>query len=209
MERVFLKLYYSPNLNPRVAVCVARHLESPVEFVRASPRAPGNAEAFRAINPNALVPVLVEGERRIWETDAIACRLSRRAGSTFWRTGDDEPELLMWVSWAAHHLNQAGGTIYFERLIRPKYLGEAPDEAAVQAALADFETHAAVLDQELRGRPWLLGEEISYADFRVATCLPFAKDARMPIDKFPEFKRLGEQLDRLDAWRDPFAGLPT
>ena len=76
-----MKLYYSTNLNPRVAVAVARHLKSPVEFVRASPRDPRYEEAFRPINPNTLAPVLVEGDRSYWETDAIAwVDLSRRTG---------------------------------------------------------------------------------------------------------------------------------
>jgi glutathione S-transferase len=76
-----LKLYYSTNLNPRVAVAVARHLKSPVKFVRASPRDPRYEEAFRPINPNTLAPVLVEGDRSYWETDAIAwVDLSRQTG---------------------------------------------------------------------------------------------------------------------------------
>ena len=122
-----MKLYYSSNLNPRVAVCVARHLGSPVDYVAASPRDPANTEAFRAINPNALVPVLVDGERRIWETDAIACYLSRTAGSDFWRTGDDAPEMVMWLSWAAYHFNNAGGALYFDKLIRPRFGLEPAD----------------------------------------------------------------------------------
>ena len=85
-----MKLYYSQNLNPRVAVAVARHLRSPVEFVRASPRHPAHEAAFRQINPNGLAPVLVEDGRTLWETDAIACRLSALAGSDFWRTGEAE-----------------------------------------------------------------------------------------------------------------------
>jgi glutathione S-transferase len=67
-----MKLYYSTNLNRRVAVAVTRHLASPVEFVRASPRDPRFEEAFRPLNPNTLVPVLVEGDKSLWETDAIA-----------------------------------------------------------------------------------------------------------------------------------------
>jgi len=86
-----MKLYYSTNLNPRVAVSVARYLASPVEFIRASPRDPRSEEAFRPINPNTLVPVLVEDDKSLWETDAIACRLSRIARSEFWATGDSLP----------------------------------------------------------------------------------------------------------------------
>jgi glutathione S-transferase len=53
--------------------------------VRATPRHPDHEAAFRSINPNTLAPVLVEEERTVWETDAIAFRLSALAGSDFWR----------------------------------------------------------------------------------------------------------------------------
>ena len=75
-----MKLYYSHNLNPRVAVAVARYLQSPLEYVRASPRHPDQIEGFRLINPNALVPVLADSANTLWETDAIACRLSEMVG---------------------------------------------------------------------------------------------------------------------------------
>ncbi len=202
-----MQLYYSPNLNPRVAVAVARHLRSPVEFIRASPRHPANIEAFRAINPNALVPVLVEGERRLWETDAIACRLSAVAGSDFWRTGDEAPEMILWISWATHHLNSAASLLYFERLIRPLFDDAVAPAAVLEEAERDFRTHAAVLDAALEGRTWLLGDRMSYADFRVATALPFAAGAGLPVAEFANVARWHDQLLALEAWRDPFGGL--
>jgi glutathione S-transferase len=202
-----LKLYYSRNLNPRVAVAVARYLGSHVEYVAASPRDPANTATFRAINPNALVPVLVDGERRLWEADAIACYLSRLAGSDFWRTGDDAPEMILWLSWAAYHFNNAGGALYFDRLIRPRFNLEPADPEFIAQSMRDFRAYAAVLDGELVKREWLLGDRLSYADFRVATPLPFAKDAGMPVDEFPNIARWNAQLMAIDAWREPFAGL--
>ena len=202
-----MKLYYSTNLNPRVAVAVARYLKSPVEYVAASPRDPANTEAFRALNPNALVPVLEDGERRLWETDAIACYLSRAAGSDFWRLADDAPEMIMWLSWAAHHFNNAGGTLYFEKLIRPRFFSKPADPRIVAEALRDFTDFATVLDGQLDGRMWLLGDRISYADFRVGTPLPFAKGAELPLAEFPNIVRWNAQLLAIDAWREPFQGL--
>lgn len=58
-----MKLYYSPNLNPRVAVAVARHLGSPVEYVPASPMDPAQQDSFRPLNPNTRVPVLTTDQR--------------------------------------------------------------------------------------------------------------------------------------------------
>jgi len=202
-----MKLYYSPNLNPRVAVAVARHLGSPVDYVRASPRHPDHEDAFRAINPNTLVPVLVEDGRRLWETDAIACRLSELAGSDFWRTGEETAEMVMWVSWGSNHLNRAADPLYFDRLIRPFFSDQGAPEAVIEEALSDFRRYAAVLDAELENRTWLVGGRLSYADFRVASALPFADGAGLPLAEFPNVKRWHDQLWAIDAWRAPFDGL--
>jgi glutathione S-transferase len=203
-----MKLYYSPNLNPRVAVAVARHLNSPVEYIRASPRHPDHEEAFRPINPNTLVPVLVEGDRKLWETDAIACRLSELAGSDFWRRDEQMAEMIMWVSWGSHHLNRAAGELYFDRLIRPTFSDQGADPAVIDEALRDFRRYAAILDAELEGRTWLVGGRVSYADFRVASSLPFAQGAGLPVAEFPNVARWHDRLWEIDAWRAPFDGLP-
>jgi glutathione S-transferase len=202
-----MKLFYSHNLNPRVAVAVARYLESPVEYVRVSPRRPEQIDAFRAINPNALVPVLSDGAGTLWETDAIACRLSEIAGSDFWRTGESLPEMIKWVSWSAYHLTRAADPLYFYRIVFPTFSTAKPDPALMEQALRDFRTHAAILESHLQGRKWIMGDRISYADFRVATPLPFAEGAGLPLPEFPNISRWHERLNEIDAWRDPFHGL--
>jgi glutathione S-transferase len=202
-----MKLYYSPNLNPRVAVAVARFLKSPVEYIFAAPRDPRNEDAFRPINPNTLVPVLVEGERRLWETDAIACRLSEVAQSDFWVTGKLLPEFMMWLSWGTHHFTRAGDMFYFQNIIRPRYSLGPEDTHGLANALSDFHRFAPVLDDVLAGRKWLLDERLTYADFRVATALPFASEARIPIGKYKNILNWHERLLAVDAWRAPFEGL--
>ena len=202
-----MKLYYSPNLNPRVAVAVARHLGSPVDYVSASPMHPDHRDAFRPINPNTRVPVLVAADRTYWEADAIACKLSAVAGSDFWRIGDSQPEMIMWISWATHHLNRAGDVFYFWKLIAPSFMDFQPDQSVFDEAMQDWRQFMAALDGQLQGRTWLVDDCLSYADFRVGTCFPFAAAAGLPIDDFPQVRRLADQLDRIDAWRDPFAGL--
>jgi glutathione S-transferase len=202
-----MKLYYSPNLNPRVAVAVARHLGSPVDYIAASPMHPDHRDAFRAINPNTRVPVLVSADRTYWEADAIACKLSALAGSDFWRTGDSQPEMIMWISWATHHLNRAGDVFYFWKLIAPSFMDFQPEQSVFDEAMQDWRQFMAVLDGQLQGRTWLVDDRLSYADFRVATCFPFAKAAGLPIADFPQVQRLADQLDQIDAWRAPFANL--
>jgi glutathione S-transferase len=202
-----MKLYYSPNLNPRVAVAVARHLGSPVDYISASPMHPDHRDAFRPINPNTRVPVLLAADRTYWETDAIACKLSAVAGSDFWRRGDSQAEMIMWISWATHHLNRAGDVFYFWKLIAPSFMDFQPEQSVFDEAMQEWRQFMAVLDAQLHGRKWLVDDQLSYADFRVATCFPFAEAAGLPIREFPQVQRLGDQLDQIDAWRNPFAGL--
>lgn len=202
-----MKLYYSKNLNPRVAVAVARHLNSPVEYVAANPMHSDHQDAFRLINPNTRVPVLTTEARNYWEADAIACKLSALAGSDFWRMGDSHPEMIMWISWATHHLNSAGGVYYFWKLIAPQFMDHQPDQSVFDEAMRDWRQFMGILDGQLQGREWLVDDHLSYADFRVATCFPFAKAAGLPLDEFPQAKRLADQLMQLDAWRAPFTGL--
>jgi glutathione S-transferase len=34
--------------------------------------------------------------------------------------------------------------------------------------------------------------------------LPYAEKAQIPLNEFPEIRRWRDQLNELDAWRDPF-----
>ena len=202
-----MQLYYSRNLNPRVAVAVARFLDVPVEFVRCSPRDVNHEEAFRHINPNALVPVLVDEGRTLWETDAIACRLASLAQSDFWISSERAPEFQMWLSWSAHHFNQLASVFYWENYIKPRLGLGSPDTEALRYASVDFHRFAGVLDETLSGRPYLVGEQASYADFRVATALPFADVTQLPVKGYENIMAWHERLCLIPAWRDPFEGL--
>lgn len=202
-----MKLYFSRNLNPRVAVAVARHLAVPVEYIHAAPLDPSQEEKFRALNPNLRVPILVEGDQSLWEADAIACRLSQLMGSEFWRTGAALPDMIRWISWGKSNFVAACDKVHFERITKRRYgLGPTRDEVVAEG-LAEFAVAARLLDQVLSGREWLVGSAISYADFRVATVLPFADLAGLPLADYPHVAAWHARLCQLDAWRDPFAGL--
>ncbi|AKC87024.1 glutathione S-transferase family protein [Pseudoxanthomonas suwonensis] len=203
-----MRLLFSRNPNPRLAVAVARHLGADVAFEFAAPRAPGQAERYRALNPTLLLPVLVFADGgSLWEADAIACRLARDAGSRFWRTGSEEPAMIQWLSWGKENFVRGCDMVSYERGTRPRY-GLGPFDAAVlEAGLARFAEGAALLDAELSRRDWLLGDAVSYADFRMATFLPYNDVARLPLHDYPSLARWYGRLEALDAWRDPFSGL--
>jgi glutathione S-transferase len=201
------KLLFSRNPNPRLAVASARYLDAEIDYEFAAPFAPGQAEKYRPLNPNLSLPILVGPNGSLWEADAIACRFSRDARSDFWRTGDDGPDMIRWLSWGKENFVRACDIVHFERGTKQRYALGPLDQRQVEEGLQRFRTAASILEAELAGRKWLTGNRLSYADFRMATFLPFNDIARLPLDDNPSVARWYHGLEEIDAWRDPFKGL--
>ena len=203
-----MRLFFSRNYNPRLAVAVARHLAAPVTFEFAEPFRPGQAARFLAMNPNQSIPILqMDDGMTLWEADAIACRLSQVVGSEFWRQGAALPDMIRWVSWGYWNFVRACDAVHFERVTKQRY-GMGPiDEAKVADGLAEFGRSAAVLGRILAGQEWVLADGLSYADFRLACVLPYAADAGLPLHDHPAVQAWHDRLMGLAAWSDPFSGL--
>jgi glutathione S-transferase len=202
-----MKLYFSRNLNPRLAVAAARFLNAPVEFEFASPFSPEQREKFLKLNPNQSVPILVEGDKTLWEADAIACRLSQLANSDFWPIGDSLPDVVRWISWGYWNFVRACDRVHFERVTKQRYGIGPVSQDIVESGLEEFASSAAILEQHLGAADWLVGNHLTYADFRVACVLPFADLAGLPLADFPRVEAWHARLMDIPAWRDPFAGL--
>ncbi len=200
-----MKLYYSDILSARKACAVARYLNSPVEWVYLD-LAKGDQQqpSYLALNPNGKVPTLVDGTTKIWEADAVICLLSEHAGSDLWPHDDRQLDIIRWFSWNAQHLYRAGGALFFEYIVKRRFGFGEPDRAIVDDALVDFRRYAAVLNAHLASRKWIVGDGLTVADFSVGVVLPYADEARMPLNEFAEVRRWHDQLNALDAWRDPF-----
>ncbi|WP_049623576.1 glutathione S-transferase family protein [Frateuria defendens] len=201
-----MKLYYAETMNPRKTCAVAKYLGSPVEYVRVDL---GKGEQFKpeflADNPNGKVPLLVDGDLKLWESTAIMAHLAVQAGSDLWPVEPTrQVEVLRWLSWDIAHFSRHGGTLYFENHVKPHLnLGE-PNPAAVEEATKFYKRFATVLDVHLARHPYLVGDRLSIADFGAGTLLPWAKEAHLPVQGFTHIARWHERLMELPAWREPF-----
>lgn len=200
-----MKLYWYDTVNPRKACVVAKYLQSPVEYVRVDlGRGEHRAPEYLALNPNGKVPTLVDATRVLWESTAIMCHLAARSDSDLWPQDDLQIEIMRWLSWDLAQFYRAGGTLYFEYLIKPRFgLGDV-DPAAVKQATHDWRRLATILDNHLHDRHWLVGSSLSVADFAVAGFLPYAESAHIPLHEFPAIQRWHAHLNELEAWREPF-----
>ena len=201
-----MKLYFSETPNPRKPCAVAKHTGAPVEFVRIElTRGEHKSPAYLAVNPNGKTPALEDGDLHLWEGHAIMAYLSVKTGSDLW-PGDPmkQVEVMKWLNWDTAHFSRQAGRLWFERYLKDAFgIGE-PDTAEIEEATGFFLQFAAVLDNYLKGKDHLVDNRLTIADFGVATFMPLADQAELPLDDFAEIRRWSDRMMELDAWRDPW-----
>ncbi|MCB9992512.1 MAG: glutathione S-transferase family protein [Hyphomicrobiaceae bacterium] len=210
-----MKLYFTPNSNPRLALTVTRHLgygddpSLPMEFVNASAIGDEGRKAAQALNPMGLFPILEKDDGSVlWEADAICCYLSLRADPGFWPNDTKSlPEFVRWTSWCGQHLNKHGGEIYFERVVRPHlWEGDMPEDQ-MNWHLSEFSACLEILEKVYSEGDWLMGDRLTFVDFRVATILAYEEPARLDLTPYPNVQKFVACMKRTKYWSDPFQGL--
>jgi len=201
-----MNLYYMETPNARKPCAVAKYLNIPIQATRVNLQ---NGEhqkpAFLALNPNAKIPVLQDGETIIWESSAIMMYLAQTAGSDLWPSNPKEQvDVHKWLSWDSAHFSRHAGTLMFENYLKPYFgIGET-DAAVVEEATGFFKRFGQVLDHHMRGRDFVSGNKLSIADFAISSVLPSRDDANIPLDGFKEIHRWYDQLMEIPAIRDPW-----
>lgn len=201
-----MKLFYFETSNPRKPCAVAKYLNAPVDFVRIDlSKGEHKTPEFLAINPNGKVPALQDGDVNLWESHAIMCYLAHKAGSDLWPKDDlTRIEIIKWLQWDTAHFSRHGSRLLFQRVIKQRFgLGE-PNQEEIDDATNFYKQFAKVLDDHLKGRDYLVGSGLTVADFGVASILPSANDAQLPLEGFAEIERWHNTLMELPAWREPF-----
>ena len=106
------------------------------------------APEFVALNPNALVPVVVDGDAVLWESNTICRYLAGKHGrdDLLPREVLARARVEQWMDWQGGDLNNAW-RYAFMSLVRKSPAHQDP--AAVQASTAAWNRHMAILDRQL------------------------------------------------------------
>lgn len=149
---------------------------------------------FLALNPNGTVPVLVDGDFSMWESNAILVYLAGRDGSGTLLPSDlqGQGRALQWLSWQVSDLNPAWMYAVYALLRKvPGY----DDPGQIEASLQRWAARMRVLEVELaKGGPFVAGERFSIADIALAlSChrwfkTPFEKESLPAVEDY--YRRL-------------------
>lgn len=149
----------------------------PIALLKGEHRDP----AYRALNPNARVPTLRDGDLVLFESAAICRYIAERhprAGLVF-EAGSPQAALLdQWVCWTVTELEQALWSMGKHRFALPK----AYRIAAMQdTAMFEFERAARVLAEHLQNRSFIVGDRFTIADVLVGHSLSWARGFKVPL----------------------------
>lgn len=162
-----LQLHYYPSNASMAPHMLLEEIGAPFELVLVDrTRDAHKSPAYRALNPNGSIPVMIDGDLVLYETAAICLHLCDAHPQAALAPPLGTPErahFYKWLIWMTNTL-QATLIVYFY----PERWADAPDAAAQVRAHAEAKVGAMLdqLDAQLaRGRgPWLLGDRFSALD---------------------------------------------
>ena len=120
---------------------------------------------FLALNPNGQVPVLIEGDFVLWESNAILIYLAEREGRLLPAQLEQRALALQWLGWQAAELNPPWGYAV-NALIRhtPGY----DDPAKVTESMQRWGKVMQILEAQLaRGQGFVAGDDFTIADIAI------------------------------------------
>lgn len=193
-----LKFFYNAAPNPMKVALLLEELGLAYEAIPVDTRkGEQHKPEFLAVNPNAKVPAIVDGDVTVFDSNAILLFLADRE-MKFVATDAASParaETLAWLMFIATGVGPFSGQSVHFRHVAPE-----PKDYALNRY--DFEAHRhwSVIEQHLTGREYMVGGQYSIVDMAFwgwARMVPYVLgtgDATW--SKYPNVKRL---LDTINA----------
>jgi glutathione S-transferase len=154
------------SINVRKVLWTAEEIGLPFEHEAqwATPVAPSGSPELLALNPNGLVPVIVDDNGALWESNTICRYLAGEHGRTDLLPPDPHARALVetWMDWQASDLN-AAWRYGFLALIRkaPGY----DDPRRIQRSLEDSAARLALIAGQLDATgAYVAGQDFTLAD---------------------------------------------
>ena len=151
---------------------------------------------FLRMNPNAMVPVIKDGDFVLWESNAICRYLCARheREDLLPRAPQARAQVEKWMDWQISDLNNAW-RYAFMAIARQSPLHQ--DAELLQRSCVDWNRHMRVIEQHIATHtPFLAGSQFTLADIVIGLSIHRWKSTLLDHPSFPNiddyFLRLGE-----------------
>ncbi len=196
-----MKLYHFPSPNPQKVTFALKELGLdcelvPVDLAKGEQREP----AFRAVNPFGRVPVLVDGDLTLTESQAILAYLGEKTGRLWPTSASERADALQWLFVLSQHIMPPAGQVALR--IRAKVLGIPVDEAVVAQGEQALPMPIGILDGRLAANRWLMGADFSLVDCAYCPVLNVIEKAGFSLAAYPNVSAYLDACRARPAWKE-------
>jgi glutathione S-transferase len=146
----------------------------------------------------------VDGDLTLCESNAILQYLSEAHGDfNLWsRDPKRRADISRWLFWESSQWQPALIPV-LERSVRQQLQSESTRSEPIDVNWNNdrFQSVAKVLDAHLSGRAFLVGDEITLADFSVGAMMMYVRSAHFPFAVFANVDAWYSRIESLPAWR--------
>ncbi len=162
-----ITLYGSANSSAGRCVWLLEELNVPYEQKELNMKAREQKSSwFLKLNPNGKVPVLVDGEFVLWESQAINQYLAEKyRPELLGRTLEDKANVSKWIWWSTLHVQK-----YFDTILYFVLFNVGSKDMAIKAG-EDVKPFLTILNDHLEKRDFMVGTEFTLADLSVAAVI--------------------------------------
>jgi glutathione S-transferase len=164
--------------------------------------------AYVAVNPNASVPALRDGDFTLWESNAILQYAADKLGrdSAYPRDLQKRADINRWLLWESSSWFPSAYVFLVENCVKP-LLGAEPDPAVLDAQAVQFHKLAGILDARLAGSRWVCGDNPTIADIALASPIHLHAWQKLPLSDHPNLRRwMTEQVEPMSCWKKTHVG---
>ena len=199
-----MKLYYDPiTVNCRKVLAGLDLIGAEYESAHVDYFAGGHKEpAYTAINPNAELPALVDGDMKLWESNAIMVYAAEKIGNTDAYPKDPKirADIQRWLLWESSKWFGACYVYLVENVVKP-ILDDKPDNAVLEGAAPTFHHLAGILEERLSGQDWLSTDHATIADIAVAAPMHLHGFQKLPLENYPNLRAWMTRVEALPCWQ--------
>jgi GSH-dependent disulfide-bond oxidoreductase len=190
-----LKFYYSGAPNPTKVALFLEEAGLPYEAIAVDTRKGDQHKPdYLAINPNAKVPAIVDGDATVFDSSAILIYLAEKTGKFLPPAGDRaRGELLSWMFFISSGVGPyAGQSVHFKNYA-PEKIPYAINRYAYEA-----QRHFGIVDAHLAKNKYMLGDTYTIVDMNLwgwARLVPMV----LGEDYWAKFANLKRLVDEISA----------
>ena len=192
-----LKIYGIAQSRAARALWMAEECGVPYEHIKTHFSKDTKNDAFRAINPNARVPVIDDDGVIVWESMAINLYLAKKYGGALApKDLVEEAHANQWSFWVMTEVEKPVLNALFART---GMMGNTKDEALAMKYFGEVSVPLNVLNAQLGKGEYILGNRFTVADLNVASVLNWASAGRFSLAEWP----------KVEAWLAKCADRPA